>query len=252
MSSQLKGLAGAAIKSMAAHERKKADFYPTPPDVTIALMDFLIAKADLREQAVVWEPACGDGAMAKVMATYGCGVIASDLREDSGYGNSGVNFLQTHPTEQWQMPEWIITNPPFNLAADFIRHSLSIAPNVAMLLKSQFWHAQRRAGLFRDHPPSYILALTWRPAFLEKERGKSPLMDVIWCVWSHGHNLPTEFLPLDRPSGFGRKPSDGTKTRGRKNTTSATTKNQTPVHLDNGATSDFIDLLGDDFFDLTA
>lgn len=36
------------------------------------------------------------------------------------------------------------------------------------------------------------------------------------------------------------------------NTTSATTKNQTPVHLDNGATSDFIDLLGDDFFDLTA
>jgi site-specific DNA-methyltransferase (adenine-specific) len=36
------------------------------------------------------------------------------------------------------------------------------------------------------------------------------------------------------------------------NSSKMTSKSRAPVHLDNGATSDFIDLLGDDFFDLTA
>lgn len=44
------------------NKRRELDFYPTPPDVTHALMRFL----DL-EQCTIWEPACGDGAMAYVL-----------------------------------------------------------------------------------------------------------------------------------------------------------------------------------------
>lgn len=100
---------------------------------------------------------------------------------------------------------WIITNPPFSLAEEFIRHAAKIGKPFAMLLKSQYWHAAKRAQLFREIPPSYVLPLTWRPDFLFKERngkkGASPLMDVMWCVWltPHMQGAYTEYTPLMRP-----------------------------------------------------
>lgn len=67
--------------------RRELDFYPTPPDVTHALMKFL----RIHPCNVVWEPACGDGAMAEVIKQYGHDVIASDLRH-TGYGEGGGRF----------------------------------------------------------------------------------------------------------------------------------------------------------------
>jgi hypothetical protein len=184
--------ADALIEGQKLHARKPADFYPSPPDVTQALIDFL----NLKPGTFVWEPACGDGAMSKVLSASGCNVHSTDLREDSGYGEGGVDFLTADP--EGVAPDWIITNPPFKLAPEFITRSLQITPNAAMLLKSQFWHAARRLELFEKHPPSHILALTWRPAFLEAERGSSPLMDVIWCVWQK-NSEGTRFTPVRRP-----------------------------------------------------
>lgn len=72
-------------------------------------------------------------------------------------------------------------------------------------LKAQYWHAAKRAQLFREIPPSYVLPLTWRPDFLFKERGgkkgASPLMDVMWCVWltPQMQGVQTVFKPLMRP-----------------------------------------------------
>lgn len=192
--------ASAIVGAQKTHKRKEADFYPTPPDVTVALMDFL----QLEGCQYIWEPACGDGAMARVIERYGHEVLATDLRENSGYGTGGEDFLNFDPDPATGIPysavynDWIITNPPFNLSEGFIRKALSITPNVAMLLKSQYWHAARRLDLFNEQRPSFILPLTWRPAFLEAERGRSPLMDVIWVVW-RGKSDITEFQPLPRP-----------------------------------------------------
>ena len=169
--------ASAIVTSQKVHKRKESDFYPTPPDVTRALLGFL----NLERGTGVWEPACGDGAISKVLTDNGLCVFSSDLRLDSGFGKADVNFLEI-PLDA-RCPDWIITNPPFALAEEFIRHALTFTPRVAMLLKSQYWHAKKRAALFEERPPSDILALTWRPAFLEAERGKSPLMDVVWVVW---------------------------------------------------------------------
>lgn len=195
--------ASALVKSQARHARKPADFYPTPPDVTEALMQFL----QLPSGQFIWEPACGDGAMSRVIERHGHNVLSTDLREDGGYGIGGEDFLTFNSASETGIPysavynDWIITNPPFNLAEAFIRKALSITPNVAMLLKSQYWHAAGRLPLFRDHPPSDILALTWRPAFLESERGRSPLMDVIWVVWGRTPALDgcARFTPVPRP-----------------------------------------------------
>lgn len=182
--------ASAIVGAQKIHKRKEADFYPSPPDVTEALMQFLRLDPEL----YVWEPACGDGAMSRILERHVNNVLSTDLRDEpSIYGRRGVDFLGAEGAA-----DWIITNPPFNLAEGFIRKSLSITPNVAMLLKSQYWHAASRLQLFNDCRPSHVLPLTWRPSFLEKERGNSPLMDVIWVVWQ-GNPSVTQFQPLPRP-----------------------------------------------------
>ena len=185
--------ASAIVGSSKKYERKPADFYPTPPDVTIALMEFLALPAG----TTVLEPACGDGAMSKILERYlgSESVYSSDLRTDTGYGRGGVDFITDTDTPR---VDWIISNPPFNRSADFIRKSLSLTANVAFLLKSQYWHAKSRLQLFETYPPAFILPLTWRPSFLESERGRSPLMDVIWVVWKKG-STTTQFRPITRP-----------------------------------------------------
>lgn len=191
MAAAVHTVASAIIGAQKNHIRKEADFYPTPADATWVLLRHLNLPAGTR----VKEPACGDGAMSRVMQAAGLTVDSSDLRQDSGFGRGGVDFL----SEPGAKADWVITNPPFNLAVDFIEQALRTAPNVAMLLKSQFWHARSRIELFERSTPAAILPLTWRPSFLEKERGNSPLMDVMWVVWKQGDHQAV-YQPLRRPA----------------------------------------------------
>lgn len=168
-----------------AFKRNASDFYPTPPEATQALLEFL----QIRHGTKVWEPACGEGHMVDVMKANGLEVIGTDI-------NTGTDFLTADMPEG---TEWIITNPPFSLAEQFIRKSADHNVAFAMLLKSQYWHAAKRVALFSTVTPAYVLPLTWRPDFLFKTRGKgSPLMDVNWCVWVPGARK-TEYIPLVRP-----------------------------------------------------
>lgn len=187
-------IAAALVKAQKKHKRKDADFYPTPPDVTRSLMDFL----QLDRESVVWEPASGDGAMAQIIECYCDDVFPSDLRDEEGiYGHRRRDFLNDEPPYGFR-PDWIITNPPFNAAEAFIRKALSITPNVAMLLSNQYWHSARRQPLFDQHPPAFVLPLLWRPAFLEKERGRSPMMNVFWVVWNGCTDTRYRLLPRPR------------------------------------------------------
>lgn len=161
--------------------RRELDFYPTPPEVTIALMEFLKLP-----ECEIWEPACGSGAMVEVFEKYGHSVKATDI-------TTGSDFLTTKGSA-----DAIITNPPFNLSEKFIEKALKEAPIVAMVLKSQYWHAKKRFRLFLDNKPAYILPLTWRPDFLNGERGGSPTMEVIWTVWIKG-NSECKYIPLNKP-----------------------------------------------------
>lgn len=178
-----------------ARGRRRSDLYPTPPEVTVALLRFL----NLPKETKIWEPAAGDGDMAKAMWDCGMLVDETDIR-------SGQDFLTIwRPNDSEYDYDWIITNPPFSLAEEFIRHASELQRPFAMLLKAQYWHAAKRMALFEEIPPSYILPLTWRPDFFFKERengnGGSPLMDVMWCVWLAPwmKNVQTVYRPLARP-----------------------------------------------------
>lgn len=172
-----------------AYKRAASDFYPTPPEVTAALLDWL----GLRKGTRIWEPACGHGHMVRVMEDRGLVVRATDIQ-------AGTDFLSAElPVEEI---DWIITNPPFSLADQFIARCALYGLPFALLLKSQYWHAKKRLDLFQKYQPDYILPLTWRPDFLFGARGGgSPLMDVMWCVWLRYPELTTEtrYYPLPKP-----------------------------------------------------
>lgn len=171
-----------------AYQRNASDFYPTPPDVTKALLDFLEIPKDQK----IWEPACGENQMVNAIKEYGYDVIGTDIQ-------TGTDFLMSDiPNEI----KWIITNPPWSISESFILRCIECNVPFALLLKSHYWHAKRRAKLFREFPPEYILPLSWRPDFLFKTRGGgSPLMDVMWCVWSPDYSGSfSNYAVLDRPN----------------------------------------------------
>ena len=175
--------------------RRELDFYPTPANVTIALLDFL----NLPLGRTVWEPACGSGNMSKVIENRGYKVFSTDLATEC-YGEGGINFLDCQSIQA----DAIITNPPFNLSEQFIVKAMADAKIVCLLLKSQYWHAKSRYQLFEKYPPSFVLPLTWRPDFLEHERKEgekkgAPTMEVAWSVWWQPLQRETIYKPLLKP-----------------------------------------------------
>ena len=65
------------------------DFFPTPPWATFALIDNERFKGD------IWECACGDGAMSRVLERYCCRPVYSSDLYNRGYGDHGLDFLST-------------------------------------------------------------------------------------------------------------------------------------------------------------
>jgi hypothetical protein len=171
------------------YSRNKADFYATPPECTIALLNRF---EWLFRGGLIWEPACGDGAISKVLEDKGFTVRSTDLY-DRGYGEAGVDFL----TENRSCSS-IITNPPFNLSEDFIKKARTFHMPFAILTKATYWHAARRYDLFRRSKPMAVIAMTWRPA-MSPERGQSATMDFIWTVWGAGPQKNTQYFIEKRP-----------------------------------------------------
>lgn len=175
------------IAATSGGPRRPQDFYPTPWDVTEAILPRI---ADFPQE--IWEPACGDGAMSKVLEKAGHAVISTDLI-DRGYGTGGEDFL----TRVAARGESLVTNPPFDKAREFIEQAFDLGvSHCAMLLKTSFWHAKRRASLFHKWQPAEIWALTWRPDFTGAGR---PHRDAIWVVWRPTAQ-PTTYGLLHRPA----------------------------------------------------
>lgn len=153
-----------------------ADFYPTPAWATEALLAYETF------EGTIWEPACGDGAMSKVLERAGYMVSSSDLH-DYGYGTPGVDFL-THRSFQ---PDNIVTNPPFNLAESFVKQGLAHVQNkLCLLLRLAFLEsATRYRSIYSITPPSRVYVFSERITMYpsgEKTAG-SGTTAYGWFVW---------------------------------------------------------------------
>lgn len=173
--------------------RRENDFYPTEPDAVHALMAAI--GDDLEGWSVMTglpvqfhEPACGDGAISKVLEGYGYDVLSTDL-VDRGYGTPGIDYLKCTESRPF-----VITNPPFFLAEEFIQRAFDMgAIRVYMLLKSTFFHASGRSDLFNGTPLRRNMPLTWRLDFTGEG---SPTMECSWFEWVAGYRGYPEYGPL--------------------------------------------------------
>lgn len=163
--------------------REKDDFYATPPESTEALLKVESFRGD------IWEPACGDGAIAKVLAAAGHRVVSTDL-VDRGYGERGVDFLM-----EWRpRAANVVTNPPFKLATKFVEKALSLTSGkVAMLLKVGFLEGMERASVFDIAPFARLWVFRRRQTFLKNGdqsitmNGAGGMIAYGWFIWEHGY-----------------------------------------------------------------
>jgi hypothetical protein len=120
-------------------------------------------------EMVCWEPACGEGHMARPLAEYFGEVVASDVHR---YGDDHEVFdftLARFERQRENRPDFVITNPPFRLCADFIVNASAVARvGFAMLVRSAFLEGgERYERIWSVNPPSFVLQFCERVVMLE-------------------------------------------------------------------------------------
>jgi hypothetical protein len=186
-----------------APRRAAFEFYPTPPEATRALLS--VEAFD----GPVWEPACGDGAIARELLAAGYDVTSTDLA-DHGYGTPGIDFLK----ESTARAKHIVTNPPYGrgLADRFIGQALKLTRatggSVAMLLNLASLCHPTRHPKFVHTPPAAVYALDelvcW-PAGVPSNATRSTLSHrYCWLIWKPGHTGRSTFWWLSTRPFIGR------------------------------------------------
>lgn len=156
--------------------RDGSDFYKTPRHA----VESLLFKEKFTGK--IWECACGDGAISKVLEENKMEVISTDLFMH-GFGSGGINFLDSK-----LLAKQIITNPPYSMATQFIYHAQRIGVQKwAFLLKLNFLEGQARKKLFQETPLKTVHVFSRRISFdSSKKQGKGRgLLAFAWFVWEN-------------------------------------------------------------------
>ena len=177
---------------------RRLEYFPTPPWAGRAGGE-LIQALDPGDWEC-WEPACGEGHLAHGLADYFVDVRVSDIH-DHGRGEvldftsdeAGVWSLGD-PGARFELPQtdWIMTNPPFGRAADFVRLALPRARRgVAMLCRSMWRETSGRYPLFHHEGGCDLEGVFYdrvnmnlgRWVVKSTEKGGSTATPYSWFVW---------------------------------------------------------------------
>ena len=143
------------------------DNFPTPPWATRAFVESQLLGANDLATSTCLEPACGQGYMSETLKEYFGAVSSFDIL-DYGYKDmEKKDFL--HSGLHDNSFDWVITNPPFKIAEDFIFESLRVARvGVAMLVRTVFIESVGRYDrLFSQTPPTYFAQYVERVAMVK-------------------------------------------------------------------------------------
>lgn len=164
-------------------ERESNDYYATEPKAVELLL------AEEKFSPVIWECACGEGHLSKVLEQHGFEVISTDLIY-RGYGDpEPLDFLKESLAD---FEGDIITNPPYKYALDFVKqglNSVQTGKKVAMFLKLQFLEGKGRKQFFLENPPKTVYVSSSRLICAmngEFEKYPSSVVAYAWFVWEKG------------------------------------------------------------------
>ena len=160
--------------------REVNDYYATDPRA----VEMLLEKEKFN--SIILEPSCGEGHISRVLLDGGYAVKSSDLI-DRGFGDVKDFF------EIDEFNGDIITNPPYKIALDFVKHSLDIIPEgnkVAMFLKLQFLEGKARKEFYKNNPPKKVYVASGRLVCAmngDFEKYKSSAVAYAWFIWEKGY-----------------------------------------------------------------
>jgi len=167
--------------------REALDFYATDKRAIEELLN--------REKfkTTVYEPACGQGHIGKVLKEYGYKVKATDICY-RGYGQEReVDFFTVKENTLD-----IVTNPPYFCADKFIKHALEISKSgtkIAMLFRLAFLEGQKRYEMFKKYTPERVYVFSKRLSCAKNgnfHECKSNAIAFAWFIWEVGYTGRTE------------------------------------------------------------
>jgi hypothetical protein len=160
-------------------KRKKNDNYPTPAWATRAIL------SRLKPTGSILEPCIGEGSIVLAdhpfpaddqarrwygveirQETYDCLNVMYNEGKLEGFTIRDFFSVLPMPAPFPEIFDWVITNPPYSMAEEFIKRALEYAPVVVMLLRLNFLEGQKRSEWMSRHVPD-VFVLSKRPNFLK-------------------------------------------------------------------------------------
>ncbi|MCR1959857.1 hypothetical protein CWE04_11450 [Thomasclavelia cocleata] len=189
-------------------ERNKFDYYVTPQkDIINFLKVFKGNHNELNNIENVLDPCAGGDkdndmsypeAIKKVFPVWNIETL--DIRMDSKANFKGVNYLDTDISKI--LPDYnadiIFTNPPFNLAMDFVKKAMcDVSENgyVIMLLRLNFLGSKDRNIWLRNNMPYEIYVHSKRMSFTKD--GGTDSVEYAHFVWKKGYKGITRLHLLE-------------------------------------------------------
>ncbi len=164
------------------------DYFPTPAWATYALIDNEKFEGD------IWEPACGDGSMSRVLETTGLPVRSTDLF-DRGYGEAGVDFLTADSSadDVITQPALIRRRGDLGVASSLISCCWTCSAH-HRLARSPEGAEPRPLLIFIRDPPSRVWVFSERITFYPSgvEPKGSGTTAYAWFVWDRATEERTE------------------------------------------------------------
>lgn len=212
---------------------EEKDYYPTPPWITRAAIEFLHQRGIGLGQ--VWEPACGQGDMVKVLQEYGYTVLQSDLfAQDYGLGPEYVIDF-AHPVQRpaEDSVDTVFTNPPFGYQTydvpgakegktkkkryyrpdQFMLNGLHAARAVVAILvrTNMVGGVDRVRDIYGPYPPTFFVQFPQRLNFHKgsMQKKKSGMVDFAWMIWVNRDMYPTADIPALGRTELAHFPTDG-------------------------------------------
>lgn len=161
--------------------RRLHDFYPTPEWATKELLRYVAISGEILECCA------GQGDMAKILERVGK-VYCNDIDTETMSPN---HWDATRPSawEERRPWDWVVTNPPFSVAAEIVPLAFKYAQTgIAMLLRLSYLEpVENRGSWLHDNPPNTLIVL---PRISFTGDGKTDSVTCAWMIWrkpvSHG------------------------------------------------------------------
>ncbi|TIN82690.1 hypothetical protein [Mesorhizobium sp.] len=190
------------------------NLYETPPEAMRTLLNFM------RFSPKVLEPACGKGAISRMLEDAGYEVELADLVDYGTATKDGElqrieDFCASASTAEDPDRPDIVTNPPYGAALNaFVAHALRAhrPRRMALLLNLNFlcgFDDEDRNYAMDEAPPSKILVFKRRLPMMHRDGWTGPeassRMNTAWFIWelrqqpdgSEAYDGPTDMLRVD-------------------------------------------------------